>query len=369
MAVAASTLPIDLHAGTAANNTLPPRQINFDDDWLFSKGDMEGAQRSGFRDDKWSKVTLPHDWSIEGPFSEDAPGGGTCAYLPTGIGWYRKRFTLPPASAKRKISVQFDGIYQCSEVWINGHYLGMRPNGYVSFVYDLTPYLEKGSRPNILAVRVDNSLQPNSRWYSGSGIYRHAWLIATGSLRIAPWGTCVRTPEIGGKSATVEVITRVQNDLVQAATCMLRSMVQDKNGNTVGEATTNGEIDAEGDYVFAQSIQITSPTLWSVDAPYLYQVYQVLERNGQEVDATTTPFGVRSIAFDIDKGFLLNNERVKLNGVCVHGDAGAVGAAVPERMWQRRLTLLKEMGCNAIRMAHNPPAPQLLDLCDRMGFY
>jgi beta-galactosidase len=367
-AVVASKLPVNVDSESGTEIILPLRRTNFDDNWTFLKGDLQGANLPEFNDEKWDKTSLPHDWSIEGPFSKDAPGGATCAYLPTGIGWYRKQFTLPRASAGRKIAIQFDGVYQRSEVWINGHWLGMRPYGFISFVYDLTPYLRVGHQPNVLAVRVDNSLQPNVRWYSGSGIYRHTWLITTAPVHIAHWGTCVRTPQIDGKSAIVEVTTRVQNDLLQAAPSSLRTFIQDNDGKTIQEATTNAEIDADGDFVFTQRIEILSPTLWSTDVPYLYSVVQELEHNGHGVDTTTTPFGVRSICFDVDKGFLLNNERVKLNGVCLHGDAGAVGTAVPERMWQRRLSLLKEMGCNAIRCSHNPPAPEFLDLCDTMGF-
>jgi beta-galactosidase len=217
-------------------------------------------------------------------------------------------------------------------------------------------------------VRVDNSLQPNCRWYSGSGIYRHTWLITMGPLHIAQWGTCVGTPQIFTESAIVEVSTRVHNDLLQAAPSSLHYFIQDNDGKTIQEETTNAEIAADGDFVFTQRIEIPSPTVWSTDVPYLYSVRQELEHNGNVVDTTTTPFGVRSICFDVDKGFLLNDERVKLNGVCLHGDAGAVGTAVPEQMWHRRLALLKEMGCNAIRCGHNPPAPEFLDLCDTMGF-
>jgi beta-galactosidase len=368
MAMAASKLPVELYPERARDGAPPPRQVNFDDDWRFSKGDIEGAHLTNFSDKNWSKVLLPHDWSIEGPFNKDTVGGETCAYLPTGIGWYRKQFTLPPTAAGQKTFIQFDGVYQCSEGWINGHSLGMRPNGYVSFVYDLTPYVHGGSKSNVLAVRVDNSFQPNSRWYSGSGIYRHTWLITTSPVHIAHWGTCVRTPQINDKSAIVEVRTRVQNELLWAAPASLRSFIQDEDGKTIADATMNAEIDGDGDFVFTQRMEIPSPKLWSADAPHLYSLRQALESNGQAADATTTPFGVRSISFDVDKGFLLNSERVKLNGVCLHSDGGAVGAAVPKAVWQRRLVLLKEMGCNAIRCSHNPPAPEFLDLCDSMGF-
>ncbi len=367
-AIVATTLPVGLYSENVPEGTNLLRQIDFDDNWKFLKGDVQGAHLSSFDDERWNKIHLPHDWSIEGPFNEDAPGGGTCAYLPMGIGWYRKGFLLSPTTTGQKTSIQFDGIYQCSEVWINGHSLGTRPNGYVSFVYDLTPYLRVGRQSNVLAVRVDNSLQPNSRWYSGSGIYRHTWLITTGPLHFTHWGTCVRTPHIDGKSGIVEVITLVQNNLLQAVPSALRTSIQDKDGKTIQEAIMNAEVEADGDFTFTQRIEIPSPTLWSTEAPYLYSVRQALERNSQVVDTSITSFGVRSICFDVDKGFLLNNEHVKLNGVCLHSDGGALGAAVPKALWQRRLTLLKEMGCNAIRCSHNPPAPEFLDLCDTMGF-
>jgi len=368
MAVVASKLPPDFGSKSAIESTSPSRRSNFDDDWKFLRGDVQNAHLPDFNDDQWNKISVPHDWSIEGPFSEDAPGGGACAYLPTGIGWYRKQFTMPLARSARKLVIQFDGVYQRGEVWINGHALGMRPYGFISFAYDLTPYLNPDRQANVLAVRVDNSLQPNLRWYSGSGIYRHTWLITTGPLHIAHWGTCIRTSQISNESAIIEVSTRVRNDLPQTAVSSLRTLIQDPDGATVGDATMNAKVLAAGEFAFVQRVAIASPKLWSAVSPCLYSVHQVLEHDGREVDTTTTPFGVRSISFDVDKGFQLNDERVKLNGVCLHGDAGAVGTAVPERMWQRRLALLKEMGCNAIRCSHNPPAPEFLDLCDTMGF-
>jgi beta-galactosidase len=367
MAVFASKLPDDFGSKSATESILP-RRSNFDDGWKFLKGDVHGAHLPDFNDEQWNKICVPHDWSIEGPFSEDAPGGGACAYLPTGIGWYRKQFMTPPTPSARKLVIQFDGVYQRSEVWINGHTLGMRPYGFISFAYDLTPYLNVGRQANVIAVRVDNSLQPNLRWYSGSGIYRHTWLITTGPLHIAQWGTCIRTSQISNESATIEASTRVRNGLPHAAVCSLRTFILDHDGATVKNVTTNAEVPAGGEFIFVQHVAIASPKRWSTVLPYLYSVHQVLEHDGREADRITTPFGVRSVSFDIDKGFLLNDERVKLNGVCLHGDAGAVGTAVPERMWQRRLALLKEMGCNAIRCSHNPPAPEFLDLCDTMGF-
>ncbi|RXH54084.1 glycoside hydrolase family 2 TIM barrel-domain containing protein [Granulicella sibirica] len=368
MAVAASKVPFDFGSARNVERESSSRRSSFDSDWRFVKGDVQGAQSPDFHDEPWSIISVPHDWSIEGEFREDAPGAGFCAYLPTGIGWYRRHFAAPPVSKGGKLILQFDGVYQRSEVWINGHSLGMRPYGFISFAYDLTPYLHAGRQPNVLAVRVDNSLQPNCRWYSGSGIYRHTWLLTTEPVHIAQWGTCVRTPQISTNSATVEVSTRVQNDLPLPAVCSVRTLIQDRDGATVKDSAAKAEIPAGGELTFVQRVEVASPKLWSVVSPYLYSVHQVVEHDGRAADASTTPLGIRSISFDVDKGFLLNGEPVKLNGVCLHGDAGAVGTAVPERMWARRLALLKDMGCNAIRCSHNPPAPEFLDLCDTMGF-
>ncbi len=373
MVMASSKFPADLYPESATERSLPARVTNFDDGWRFCKGDVQDRRLPDLDDEGWSTVFLPHDWSIEGPFDRDTVGGETCAYLPTGVGWYRKRFIVPagsttPGSTARKIVVQFDGIYQRSEVWINGHWLGMRPYGFVSFTYDLTPYLRAGRQQNVLAVRVDNSLQPNVRWYSGSGIYRHAWLIQTGAVHVAQWGTFVSAPQVSTESATLSISTRVQNDLSEDAACSLHTSIRDRQGATVADLTTQAAVPAAGETPFAQQIDVASPTLWSADSPYMYSVHQTLEVKGRVVDETTTPFGIRSISFDVDRGFLLNKERTKLNGVCLHGDGGCVGAAVPEAIWRRRLAALKEMGCNAIRCSHNPPAPEFLDLCDTMGF-
>jgi beta-galactosidase len=357
-------------ASQASAAATPPRerQSSFDDGWSFAKGDIVGAQAPQFTAGVWSPVILPHDWSIAGPFSETEPCGSEGAYLPTGIGWYRKSFPLPHGDVERRILLQFDGVYQCSDVWINGQHLGTRPYGFTTFFYDLTPHLHFGSEPNVVAVRVDNSHQPNLRWYSGSGINRHTWLINTGPVYIEQWGTGVTTPQITAQNATVEVSTRVRNTLTHPALCTLSSAVLDQSGVTVQSMETEAEIPAGGDHVFVQRIVVSQPRLWSTATPTLYSVRQVLRHDNADADATSTPFGIRSIQFDADKGFLLNGERVKLNGVCLHDDGGAVGTAVPQRIWERRFALLKEMGCNAIRASHNPHTPEFFDLCDRMGF-
>lgn len=370
MTGAASALSLDRPHGESGHAAVEPptRQVSFDQGWSFSRGDFPDAFEEDFAETGWSELDLPHDWGIAGPFSQDALCGGAGAYLPTGIGWYRKTFRLPEGHAGRRIVLQFDGVYQCSDVWINGHHLGHRPYGFVTFYYDLTPYLHFGSEPNVVAVRVDNSHQPNLRWYSGSGIYRHTWLITTGPVYIEQWGTFITTPQITQENAVVEVATRVRNDLKKSAHCTLTTAVVDQNGISVQSLESKADVAPGKDYVFVQRLTVSSPRLWSTTTPNLYTAHQVVNHEDGQADAVDTIFGVRSIEFDVDKGFLLNGEHVKLNGVCVHDDGGAVGVAVPARIWERRFELLKAMGCNAIRTSHNPHSPEFLDLCDRMGF-
>ena len=346
----------------------PERRANFDSQWKFFQGDAEGAQQPSFRDAGWRQLDLPHDWSIEGSFSEDAPAKGTGAYLPTGIGWYRKTFALPVSARNKRVVLQFDAVYQCSEVWINGSSLGMRPYGFSSFSYDLTPHLAPAGRPNQIAVRVDNSLQPNCRWYSGSGIYRHTWLKITDPLHIAEWGTCVRTPSISSENATVEITNSVMNECDHDAEFDLTTEILDPKGALVQQMTTPHTLPKGGKDQFVHSLKIESPVLWSPTAPHLYQARVTVKSQGTPVDQETTSFGIREVQFDADRGFFLNGEHIKLNGACIHSDGGSVGTAVPERIWERRLELLQQMGCNAIRLSHNPPAPELLDMLDRMGF-
>jgi beta-galactosidase len=365
----ASAWKLDLSPLAKAGVHPPPdRRSNFDGQWKFFRGDAEGAQSPDFDDGGWRTLDLPHDWSIEGPFSEEEAAGGTGAYLPTGIGWYRKQFTLTAAASGKRVRLEFDGVYQRSEVWINGKSLGMRPYGFTTFSYDLTPHLNAAGKRNQVAVRVDNSLQPNCRWYSGSGIYRHTWLTITDPVHIDQWGTCVRTPTLSAENASVEITTRVLNEGDHDASCDLTVEILDRNGAVVQKSTTTQPISRGGATSFVQHLQVASPALWSVSAPTLYTVRSTLRSHGEQLDRDLTSFGIREVRFDVDRGFLLNGQHVKLNGVCIHGDCGSVGTAVPERMWERRLESLQRMGCNAIRLSHNPPAPELLDLLDRMGF-
>jgi beta-galactosidase len=354
--------------GAAVMPQTPARQrLLMDYGWSFTTGNPAGAEAPGFDAAGWRTVDLPHDWSIEGPYDENAATTGRGGYLPTGVGWYRRVFELPPGSDGRRVAIEFDGIHQNSDVWINGRHLGSRPNGYISFRYDLTPYLQPGQ--NVVAVRVDNSKQPNSRWYTGSGIYRHVWLTVTDPLHVGHWGVRVTTPDVQPTGATVALETRVVNEDHGTRDGTLRSVIVDSAGVEVARAESGFSTPAGQDAVVEQQLGLATPALWSPDSPALYTLRTtVLDGAGRTVDQTETPFGVRHITWDADRGFLLNGTRVKMLGVNLHHDGGPVGAAVPEAVWERRLRLLKGMGVNAIRTAHNPPAPEFLDLCDRLGF-
>ncbi len=342
------------------------RRISMDPNWRFHLGDVYGANNPAFKDTDWRLLNVPHDWSIEGKFS---PDNASCtAYLPTGIGWYRKEFTLPQTDKGKHIEIQFDGVYENSQIWINGHYLGNRPYGFISFYYDLTLYLHFGYQKNVISVRVDHSHIADSRWYTGSGIYRHVWLYVTNQIHVVHWGTYVTTPSVKENSADVRIITKIENGTHKQKTITLKSFVFDEHNNAVGQTSSSMTFQPNSKYDFDQTINVKDPALWSDDNPILYTVISEVYVGHQIEDRDSTSFGIRSIKFDADKGFLLNGKPTILKGVCLHNDAGAVGSAVPEREWERRLTLLKDMGCNAIRTSHNPPAPEFLSLCDRLGF-
>lgn len=341
---------------------------NFDARWRFHLGDVSGGESSSLNDSAWTLLDLPHDWSIAGPFCKENPSGAAGAFLPGGIGWYRKTFSVPNSDSDRIIEIDFDGIYMNSDVWINGHHLGHRPYGFVSFGYNLTPYLYYGDRNNILAVRANNSMQPNCRWYSGSGIYRHVWLAKAARLRVDRCGTFVNASKISADNAEIEVRTRIINDQLSNSSVVLVTTIFDADGKIQSTARFHCSVDSGERAVFRQSLSLAKPHLWSTNHPVLYTAVTQLFQAGSVIDTYTTPFGVRTAMFDADRGFLLNGERAVLKGVCIHHDLGSLGAAFHEPAMERRLQLLKQMGCNAIRMSHNPPAPQLLDMCDRMGF-
>ena len=341
--------------------------INFDKGWHFNLGDVPNGQAAEINDAKWRTLDLPHDWSVGGTFSKSNPATPEGGALPGGIGWYRKTFTVPQSSKGKIVYIDFDGVYQKSDVWINGHHLGFRPNGYISFRYELTPYLNYGSKPNIIAVKVDNSVQPNSRWYSGSGIYRNVWLVTTGRLAIDHWGTYVTTPSVTGKSATVNLEVKVRKYAGKVSPYSIKTTIYNAAGAAVAN---NTKTLSSGDSVttVSQNFMVNSPMLWSVDRPYLYKVVTQVVEAGKVADEYTTPLGIRYFDFDADKGFSLNGKPMKILGVCDHHDLGSLGSAINTRALERQLQLLRGMGCNAIRTSHNPPAPELLDLCDKMGF-
>jgi beta-galactosidase len=362
-------LPVFLCCCSLQREQNPRERIRFTTDWKFILDDSEQFSYPDFDDTNWRVLNLPHDWSIEGEFSEDhpaSPGGGA---LPGGIGWYRKSFNLPTADDGKLVFIDFDGIYQKGEVWINGHRLGMRLYGYSSFRYELTPYLNFGEEENVLAVKVDNSEQPNSRWYSGSGIYRNVWLVKTGKVFVGHWGTYITTSDINRGNATVSVETILENRLPDATSVTLKTLIYNPDNKLVAETETEQPMGAGRKKVYRQNLKVENPDLWSIENPKLYKVIsEVYNEEGELTDTYETTFGIRTFRFDPKEGFFLNGEHVKLLGVCQHHDLGCLGAAVNTRAIERQLEILKEMGCNSIRTAHNPPAPELLELCDRMGF-
>lgn len=342
--------------------------VSFNKDWKFYLGEVSHPNDSGFDDSKWRSLTLPHDWSIEGRFDQNNPAGTGGGALPGGLGWYRKQFLLPVQSKGKNIFIDFDGIYRKSEIWINGHLLGKRPSGYISFRYDLTPFLKYGNEKNTIVVKVDNSQQPNSRWYSGSGIYRNVWLVSTGKIFVDHWGTFVTTPEIKNGIASVHIGLKINNSGPQVQLAGLKTTIYNAAGAPVATVSSSLNLPANTVAETAQETTVSSPHLWSVDDPYLYQAVTEIIYHNQTVDKYITPMGIRFFEFDAENGFLLNGKRIKINGICDHHDLGCLGTAINKRALQRQLEILKAMGCNGIRTSHNPPAPELLDLCDQMGF-
>lgn len=334
----------------------------FNTQWKFHRGEAPGAAETAYSDTSgWRSVTLPHDWSIESPFSDE--WASATGYLPGGIGWYRKSFTLPKGFAGKKVFIAFDGVYNNSEVWINGHYLGKRPNGFVAFEYELTPFINRNGS-NTIAVKADHTKFADSRWYTGSGIYRNVRLYAVNNVHIQQWGVAFTTPQVSGAKALAHTRVAITGNAQQA---VVQAVLTNAGGKQVATArqtvTQAGKEVAFADLDFS----ITNPTLWSAEQPHLYTLAISLLLNGKVVDTWRDEVGIRSIRFTADSGFFLNNQQVKLKGVCIHDDAGVLGVAVPEEVWVRRLALLKEGGCNSIRMSHNPHADYLYKLCDRMG--
>jgi beta-galactosidase len=356
-------------SGPAAPHSLRVIE-SLDGNWRFMRGDSPNAEQPEYGDGNWQAVNVPHDWSIAGPFNESNTTGPAGAFLPAGIGWYRKHIVLPHSAAHRRIFIEFDGVMANSDVWINGTHLGHRPYGYVSFRYELTGHLRFGSNAaNVIAVRCDDSAQPASRWAPGAGIYRHVRLIETSDLHVEGWGTFVSTPSISAEQATVRVQSTVDNQSERARNASLRIALYSPDGKLAAQVTTAKQTIAEGgSATFTQDIPVPHYSRWDIDHPVLYRAVVDVLDGGRAVDEDAVLFGIREFHFDPATGFWLNGRNFKIKGACLHAEYGAFGAAVPAAAWEHRLEALRTLGVNAIRTAHNPPSPEFLALCDRMGF-
>lgn len=339
---------------------------NINPGWKFFKGDEPKAWYKGFDDFGWRDVSIPHDWSVEEPFSQDHSSG--TGYLPGGIGWYRKTFALSEEAKGKRVYITFDGVYNNSQVWCNSYYIGKRPYGYSAFTYDITDFVTFGDAKNVIAVKVNHKDIADSRWFTGSGIYRDVSITITDPVHIDKYGVFVTTPEVSEDKATVDINVRLSNETGKDADVSINISLADVNGNVVAITQDSRVVPGGAGTGVKREITVANPRLWSPDTPCLYIVLTEIVKCGEVVDRVKTHMGIRRFEFDADKGFFLNGVNMKIKGVCLHHDAGCLGAAVPEKVWARRLKTLKEMGCNAIRMSHNPPASNLLDLCDKMGF-
>ena len=360
----------------AQNQTLE-RSMPFDANWLFVKDSIVGAEATGFDDSKWRTVNLPHDWSIEdlpnqatgiidGPFDKNSIGQGATGFTDGGTGWYRKKFMTEASFPGKWVTISFDGVYMNSEVWLNGHYVGNHPYGYTPFYYDLTSYLNPVGQQNVLAVKVRNEGK-NSRWYSGSGIYRHVWLNLTNKIHIDNWGVYITTPQVSERGATIQLKSSVVNNETGRSAVNIVTTIISPEGKTVAQTRKALPLPAGGRVTDEQHIVLSNCVLWSVDNPVLYIAITEIESNGKIIDHVKTRFGIRSIHFDGSTGFLLNGKRIILKGGCIHHDNGPLGAAAIDRAEERKIEILKKAGYNAIRSSHNPPSQQLLDACDRLG--
>lgn len=353
------------------------RTSSFDADWQFMKDSTVEAQKPEFNDKSWRKLDLPHDWSIEdlpsqdpdkvrGPFSKAGAGGTATGYTVGGTGWYRKTFKISFVEKNKNISIHFDGVYMESEVWLNGHHLGYHPNGYTPFGYDLTKYLLPVGQDNVISVRVKN-IGRNSRWYTGSGIYRHVWLSVTDAVHFAPMGVSITTPQVLSGQAKTQIITKINSPAGKDVPIILETILTAPNGKIVSRNQKKINISSSGQTVNTQLLTVANPQRWSPESPFLYKAKLVLISGKNRLDSITTKFGIRSISFDAKSGFVLNGKRVMLKGGCVHHDNGPLGAAAIDRAEERKVELLKANGFNAVRTSHNPPSTAFLDACDRLG--
>lgn len=348
-------------AATAKAQVSFGEPAKFNDGWLFRLADDSVFAQASYNDNRWRRLSLPHDWSIEGQLS---PTLASCTgYLPGGTAWYRKHFEITDDAPRHYI--YFEGVYNRSEVYLNGHLLGKRPNGYISFMYDLTPYLKEGD--NVLSVRVDHSRYADSRWYTGSGIYRDVWLIAAPETHLAQWGVGWHATSLTDRQATIAVDVEVQKHAPATDRLELTATLFDAAGKQVAKRRTRVSDRKEGITKERLTLKVAQPHRWNPDSPYLYTLKTELLSNSRRIDGCETRVGLRTLHFDPDKGFALNGRPMKVKGVCLHHDAGVLGAVVPPEVWRRRLCNLKEIGVNAIRMSHNPQAPVVYDLCDELG--
>lgn len=344
------------------------RVVNsFNNDWKFIQQDVEGADALKFNDKNWRTLSVPHDWSIESEFNQDNPSARGGAYVTTGVGWYRKTFKMPKSAEGRRVWINFGALMAHSDVYINGHHLGHRPYGYVEINYELTDYINYGKN-NVIAVRLNNTKQPASRWYTGGGIYRKVNLVIKEDTYVEHNGVFVTTPKVEENIATVNIKNDVVNGNV-ASEVLLKTTIYDANENVVAEKSTTQKLDANEKVVIEQEVEVKSPELWSLNTPVLYKNNTELWVDGELKDNLSTNFGIRTFEFDSRRGFILNGENIRLKGVCLHQDGGAVGSAVPAAIWENRLMKLKEIGINAVRTSHHPFAPEFFDLCDRLGIF
>lgn len=344
------------------------RKLDFTENWQFQLNPTVTNPQSILKTTNWDTVQLPHDWSVAQNFDKESKAGIGGGALNGGLGWYKKTFKISEKDSSKITTIVFDGIYQNSSVWINGKLLGNRPNGYIGFEYDLTPYLHFGDKENTILVKADNNNQPNSRWYSGSGIYRNVWLKKVNKVHIPQWGTFISTPEVSKDKATVQLHTKIENSSVTIQNIQLEITILSDTEEVTKITSEEIKLSKDQTQEVSEKIEVQNPDLWSEKSPNLYQAIIRVKVGSEVVDEYNTTFGIREFKFDLDKGFLLNGRQVKIKGVCMHHDLGPLGAAVNTRAIERQLEILKEMGVNGIRTAHNAPAPELLDLCDKMGF-
>lgn len=346
--------PLPSHATQMA------RKLLFDDAWRFSLGDQQAASKTVFDDSKWRVVNLPHDWSIEQAIDKNAPAGNDGGYYPTGIGWYRKEYVVPASMKGEKIYLYFEGVYMNSSVYVNGQLVGGHPYGYSSFYCDATQAIMPGKK-NVIAVRVDNAQQKNCRWYSGSGIYRHVWLIHTPLLHIANWGVVIHTPEVSTKEATIEVKTTVKNETSKDKDMTILTQIPGAD-----DVSSNVVIAANSEQEIKQCLTVKSPKLWEIESPHLYTAKVSILEQGKTIDNYQQTFGIRSIQYS-NKGFFLNGKKLNITGGCLHHDNGILGAAAFDRAESRKVKLMKEAGFNAVRTSHNLPSEAFLEACDQQG--